>query len=255
MVDIKLAKQEYIKYVNTFKIQNNEYLKNKIEHSMRVMELSTKIAKGLNLNQEEIEIATLIGLLHDIGRYEEVTIYKANGKKADHGDIGAEVLQKNNLIRNFIKENIYDNIIFTAIKNHNKFKPETSLTNKQQLFTNIIRDADKLDIFYECEEFYWANGKEELEKEIITEQDIMPILQHKNIEKKKNLKSPQITRTLTTMSFVFDINYKTSIKILKEADYINKYLNKFQFKDTNTQELIKKVQEEINKYINTRMIE
>ena len=36
------------------------------------MEISKKIAESLKLTQEEIELATLIGLLHDIARFEKL---------------------------------------------------------------------------------------------------------------------------------------------------------------------------------------
>ena len=37
---------------------------------MGVLSLSTEIAKSLNLSDEEVDLASLIGLLHDIGRFE-----------------------------------------------------------------------------------------------------------------------------------------------------------------------------------------
>lgn len=38
-----------------------------------------------------------------------------------------------------------------AIKNHNKYKIEDGLTSKEEFFAKLIRDADKIDILYECE--------------------------------------------------------------------------------------------------------
>lgn len=252
MIEIEKAKQKYIKYAESFNIQKNEYLKNKIDHSLRVMKLCTKIAESINLSQEEIQIATLIGLLHDIGRYKEYEIKQTQNKYIDHGELGAQILKENNFIREFIKTNKYDNIILTAIKEHNKYKESKELENKEKIFTKIIRDADKLDIFYECEEFYWKNDKEELEKEKITPKDIDPFIQEQNIERRKNKENRLITRALTTMSFIFDLNFEISFKILKQQDYINKYINKFQFKDKQTQELINKVQKLANQYINNK---
>ena len=39
----------------------------KIEHTYRVMEASKNVAVSLGLDQDEIDLASLIGLLHDIG--------------------------------------------------------------------------------------------------------------------------------------------------------------------------------------------
>ena len=39
-------------------------------------------------------------------------------------------------------------VVYTAIKNHNKFVIESNLTERELLFSKLIRDADKLDILY-----------------------------------------------------------------------------------------------------------
>lgn len=60
------------------------------------MKISKRIAKGMKLTQEEIDIATLIGLLHDIARFEQYTKYHTfkDAESIDHGDLGAEILKK-----------------------------------------------------------------------------------------------------------------------------------------------------------------
>ena len=65
-IDIEKAKQEFIVYTEKYDLQN-ENIKRKQEHSLRVMQISEKLAKMLGLSKEEIQLATLIGLLHDIG--------------------------------------------------------------------------------------------------------------------------------------------------------------------------------------------
>ena len=157
MIDIEKAKNEFIKYVSNYDM-NEKRIKSKYEHSFRVMENSRKIAESLNLNKEDIALATLIGLLHDIARFEQWKKYRVYNDKFsfDHGDKGAEFLEQNNFIRNFILEDKYDNIIKLAIKNHNKFKIDESITDEKTLLhCKIIRDADKLDIFYEAQTIFW----------------------------------------------------------------------------------------------------
>ena len=60
-----------------------------------------------------------------------------------------------------VDQDKYDELIKIAVKNHNKYKIEDGLTQEQELFAKIIRDADKIDIFYEGVTMFW-NGKEEL---------------------------------------------------------------------------------------------
>ena len=105
MIDIKKSKDEFMKYTNNYDIEN-ENIERKIYHSLRVMEISKKIATNMGLENEKIELATLIGLLHDIGRFEQFKIYQTYSdlESIDHGDLGADILKQNNFIRNFIKE-------------------------------------------------------------------------------------------------------------------------------------------------------
>ena len=89
----------------------------KQEHSIRVMEISKQIAQGLNLNEEQVKVATLIGLLHDVARFEQFTKYRTfnDNESIDHGDYGVAILEKD--IRKYIKTDKYDPIIKKAVKN------------------------------------------------------------------------------------------------------------------------------------------
>jgi len=122
-INLERAKKELIKYTDNYDLKN-EHIKRKQLHSLRVMEISKQIAEGLQLSQEEIELATLIGLLHDIARLEQYTQYGTykDLESFDHGDYGAEILQKD--IRKYIETEQYDEIIIKAVKNHNKVKKE-----------------------------------------------------------------------------------------------------------------------------------
>ena len=74
MIDIINAKKVFNEYVKKYNA-NDGKIALKIAHILRVADLSKKIAISLNLSEENIELAELIGLLHDIGRFEQVRIY------------------------------------------------------------------------------------------------------------------------------------------------------------------------------------
>ena len=69
MIDLKKAKLVFNEYVNNYD-QNDDKVILKISHTYRVMERCQEIAASLNLDDENIQLAGLIGLLHDIGRFE-----------------------------------------------------------------------------------------------------------------------------------------------------------------------------------------
>lgn len=255
MIDIEKDKQEFFEYVNNF--NNTEYrIEQKKQHSIRVMEISNQLAKVIFNKQEEIEVATLIGLLHDIARFEQYTKYKTfrDVDSIDHGDYGVKILQENNYIRKYILTNKYDDIILKAIKNHNKFEIEKGLNEKELTYAKLIRDADKLDIFFEASEIFWKNNKEQIEDSCITKEIEETIKDKKLIKREKGKKQEGIDKVLGTISFVYDLNYKESFKILKQKDYINKILNQFNFKYKETEEEIKKIRKIINEYVEEKLM-
>lgn len=58
---------------------------------------------SLGLDQDEIDLASLIGLLHDIGRFEQLKRYNCfiDSKTIDHALLGVQILFDDNLISKF----------------------------------------------------------------------------------------------------------------------------------------------------------
>ena len=244
-INLQRAKEEFIRYTENYNLQN-EHIKGKQLHSLRVMEISREIAEGLKLSQEEIDLATLIGLLHDIARFEQHTQYNTfkDLKSFDHGDYGGEILKRE--LRKYIETNEYDDIIIKAVKNHNKFQIE-DLTPKQEIFAKIIRDADKIDIFYESVEIFWKGREQEVNNSKISE-DVVRAISNQSQTLKKVEESP-IDNIMRIIAFIFDLNFKESFLIIKKENYINKILNRYNFIYEYTKQKVKEIREIANQYI------
>ena len=248
-IDLEKAKNEFLKYVENYDLED-ENIKRKKFHSLRVMEISERIAKSLKLNQEEIELATLIGLLHDIGRFEQYKRYSTFNdlQSIDHGDLGAHILD--NDLRKYIETDEYDNIIKTAIKNHNKYKIEEELNNKEEIFAKIIRDADKIDIFFEAYTQFWSGKEKEIEESKISDEVLEEFKKCTSIKKNSSTSYyNSVNKVILIIAFAFDINFEISFKILKEEDYINKILSKYDFKDEKTKNAVEEIRNIVNEYI------
>ena len=74
MIDTQKVKEEFNKYVQNFDVTDDK-IKLKKEHIERVVLLSKMIAQDLNLNDEQILLAEVIGYFHDIGRFKQVEEY------------------------------------------------------------------------------------------------------------------------------------------------------------------------------------
>ena len=227
MIDVKNIEIEFDKYVSNYNPEN-ERIKLKIDHIKRVAKNSKIISENLKLSEEQINLAIAIGFFHDIGRFEQVRIantFSDKDSKINHAKMSIDTLFSNDLIRNFIPDNKCDELIKKAVINHNRPKIESDLTDEQLLFSKIIRDADKLDIFYtisdkkySMESIFWYPefDSEEISKEIIN--DFYE--KHSLIYSKIHTNSDVIC---AFYAYVFDLYFP----ITRELVYKNKYLEAF----------------------------
>ncbi len=245
MIDLEKAKSEFIKYTNNYDL-NNSHIIRKIYHSLRVMDVSKKIAENLNLSKEQIDLATLIGLLHDIARFEQRKRYGTyyDKKSVDHGDLAVELLEENNFIRTFIEDDKYDKIIKIAIKNHNKYEIEP-LEGEELLQAKIIKDADKIDIFYQLA-YQFAKNKNAIENSEISADYIKQLKQEKCIF--RNEEESAIDELVLITSFIYDIHFDSSLKLIKEENYIEKMFGQFNFNE-NTKKQVEEILKITNDYL------
>ena len=236
------ATEEFLEYVNQFNNLNKKIVLKK-NHTLRVVSLCEEIARELKLSQEEIELVKLCGLLHDIGRFEQINRYDSYDDLStlDHGDVGEMILKKDKLINRFSKNN--HNTILRAVKYHNKYRVPNTLNEKNKLFVNITRDADKIDIL---------NLIVKGEISIKTNNTKMSNKIYKGFFNKKMLKNKDIKtpadEIASKLAFIFDLNFKESYKIVKNKNYVNKIIE-IQMNETNNKDLINQLQE-IKKVMN-----
>ena len=256
MINLEKCKNEFLKYTEEFDFEK-EGIKRKQLHSLRVMEESKKVAKALKLNKEEIELAELIGLLHDIGRFEQYNREneQCNEMLLDHANLGVEVLVKDDYIKKYIDDKHYIPIILKAIKNHNKLEIEDDLNEEELLYAKIIRDADKLDIFYEGVEIYWNTKKEKenIENSKISSKIEEQLKNEKQVKKLGNERNDTVDSLLMLLSYIYDINFRETLEIIDKENYVNKILNRFDFKDEKTKEQIEELKEILLKFIKTSL--
>lgn len=251
MIDLENAKKEFEKYISKYNLNNPEIAR-KVGHSYRVAKISKKIAKSLNLEQEEIEVAELIGLLHDIAKIDqksESKIYK-DLEHIEHGDAAVIILEKNNYIRKYVKDNKYDEIIKTAIINHSKYEITKNIQDEKTLmFCKIIRNSDEIDIIYQAQEIFWKD-KTKIQ-DGISQKVLKDFKEEKQILNQDKI--TQLDKAIAIISFIYDINYIEGFKIIKENDYINKIIDKFEIENTKVKEQFEEIRKIANKYIENKI--
>ena len=220
---------------------NEGAIRRKYYHSKRVSTISKKIAENLSWPLEDVKLATQIGLLHDIGRFDEWTTYKCFNKNMDHGSYGAYLLNKEeNALRFNIKESEKQKLL-DAIYYHNKLKLPSTL--KKDKFCLLIRDADKLDIIYQLSqrEIVMENNTHVISKEVFKEFNKGTTITNKYVK-------TYADKVLSILALVYDINYAYTFELLKDFNYINKIYDSLENK-----EFYKDYFDKINNYIEKRM--
>ncbi len=256
MININNSLIEFEKYVENFNM-NEPQIKAKVVHTYHVMAICEKIAESLRLNEIEIKLAKLIGLLHDIGRFDEVKmlgIFDSN--KFNHAIHGCKILFDKKMIRKFVETDKYDSIIQFAILNHNKLEIEKTSDKNYLLYAQIIRDADKIDSFrVKVEEELGAISPKflnsVLENDVISPSVLKTFFECKTILDKD--RKTTMDMWLSYIAFVFDFNFIYGLKYLQTNNCINKIIDRVDYKNNITKLQMEDVREFSNKYIDDKV--
>lgn len=255
-MDFLKSKQSFKNYVSNFKC-NDEKINVKIKHTFGVVKIAEYIARGLNLLEADVELAKLIGLLHDIGRFEQAARYNnfSDHETMDHAEYGVKLLFEDGLIRNFIAEDTYDEIIMKAIYNHNKFKIESGLSEKELLHAKIIRDADKTDNFLikQYQDFWslFRSSEVEVEKEMITDSVWNEFQSRCTIVTSHRITN--MDKWLSYIAWIYDYNFDVSLRYLKDNNCIDKVIDRLNYKNPDTKTKMEVARMEAKEYIDSRL--
>ena len=145
------AGKVFLEYAEGYDTTNG-LIAHKIEHTFRVAELSERYARALGISAEDVRCAWFYGLLHDIGRFEQVRRFGTfvDSQSVDHAELGADLLFNEGLISRFPTEGLPEDwraMAEPVIRLHNKLRLPEALDERTRRFAEILRDADKTDIF------------------------------------------------------------------------------------------------------------
>ena len=251
MVDLRNAKEALENYLDGYERENDK-VKLKIIHTYGVVECSRKIAEGLKLSEEDCKLAQIIGLLHDIGRFEQLKSYDSfEPETMNHAAYGVKILFEEGTIRRFVKEDKWDGIIKMAIARHSDYSLQGITDERELLHAQIIRDADKLD-----------NCRVKLENPIETMLGVpeeavgMSEISREVMQQFENQTSVLLETRRTKMdywlsylAYFFDINFKVTYEIINDNHYVDKLIGRIPYIKPKTRKEMERVRAELNQYI------
>ncbi len=229
-MDRDMAVTQFTRYVQGFD-QREEGVRLKYDHSLRVSGLCEQIALSLGLSRDDVDLAWLIGVLHDIGRFEQLREYHTfvDYRSMDHAGYGVRYLFEGGHIRDFLDDAGQDDIIRMAVGQHNAYQLRPDLTPRQQLFCQLIRDADKLDIFrvyvmyLEQKKNIWNVDLTDYEKQPISDAVMDQARQRKLVRTQD--KKTFMDFYVGALCLFFDLSYPRSRQLAREQGYFDKLLD------------------------------
>ncbi|RKM60337.1 HD domain-containing protein [Butyrivibrio sp. CB08] len=219
----------------------------KIAHTYRVADNCEKIAQAIGLTPDQVDFAWLSGMLHDIGRFEQVTRYNTfiDSQSVDHAEFGADLLfGKENLIAGYFDDKGAYDQLETVIRQHNKYRIAEEVTGDTLVFCKILRDADKVDILRvnvetPMEEIYNVSA-EELHSSGVSEEVMKQVREHHAVS--RDVTNTPAEHLVGHIALCFELEYPKSWELAKEQGYLNKM---YRFPSTNESTL--KALDEIKK--------
>jgi len=119
----------------------------KIDHSLRVLDNARKITRSIDPDHSLTLLCHLAALFHDVGRFPQYTRFRTFNDRisANHARLSVDVLREVDILSELSSE--HRRLILGAIFLHNRRTVPYGLGSDLNLMARIIRDADKLDIF------------------------------------------------------------------------------------------------------------
>ena len=179
-IDRARAREAFARYLEPYDLTDSR-IALKAAHTYRVADLCDRIARASGFTDAGADLAWLCGLLHDIGRFEQLRRWGTfrDRASASHAAIGVDVLFNGAVhvndpdfanepvtdqaalaqdaafseharaagsIRAFLDDTAADDLIRAAIVHHSDFSLPDGLDVRTHAFCDLVRDADKVDI-------------------------------------------------------------------------------------------------------------
>ena len=214
-------------YSDDAQVQQGILIKEK--HTGYVTANCVELAKFLKLSTHDTELAEIIGLFHDVGRFRQYSIYKTfnDADSEDHADLALKVIDELEFFKELSAPD-YELVKF-AIQNHNKKVVAPTDDERKILFAKIIRDADKLDIYRVLEPFLAQENADKMPQFIKSKGNLVADISPDFVEnfvtgEQADYRKIRTNgdRKIVRLMWIYDINFSWTMRKIIERGYIDK---------------------------------
>lgn len=207
----------------------------KVTHTYRVAALCDDIARSLGLGQHDVDLAWLCGILHDVGRFEQVRRYETfvDSQSVSHAALGAEVLFDGAAgqagdIRNYVDASPEDEEIRAAVAHHSDLDLPDGLDAHCRQLCEIVRDADKIDILKvnndsPVDDIY-PFGERDLEESDVSPEVVETFYGHRLVP--NSIRRQPADMFVGHICFVWGLVYRRSLELMVEQGYLLRMLRR-----------------------------
>ena len=245
------ARQAFAAYAARYDVDDPK-VKLKIDHTYRVAALCERIAASLDLPPAERDLAWLCGLLHDIGRFEQLRRYGTfnDAQSIDHAAMSARVLFDEGHIAEYLDDRTQDETLRTAVAQHSVYRLPDGLDARTLQFCQILRDADKVDILRvnvetPMEEIYNVST-EALQQSPVNPAVLQAFYEHHCVL--RSLKRYPADNVVGHASLVFELCYPESLRAVAEQGWLWKLLDR-PFTDPDTARAMDALRAELRRWL------
>ncbi|MDE6363523.1 MAG: HD domain-containing protein [Lachnospiraceae bacterium] len=253
-IDRQRAIKAFQEYTSHYDVAD-EKVKLKIDHTYRVCSLCQQIAVQSGFDKDATELAWLSGLLHDVGRFEQLRRYGTfiDAQSIDHAEFGADILFREGKIRDYIADDSEDELLEKAVRCHSAYRVPMQYTARERRFADLLRDADKIDILkvnivVPIEEIYNVSTYD-LKHCQVTEEVMQAFYEEHAVL--RDLKKTPVDHVVGHISLVYELVYPISCKLVSEQGYLDRLMN-FQSELSETNAQFAKIREKMTAYMKRR---
>ena len=224
----------------------------KIDHSLNVRDESKYIAEHIGLDSGQANMAMAIGILHDIGRFEQFARYKTycDKRSINHSQLGVEILSSFDALNAISSGN--KGLVIKAVRSHGLKSLPAGLVGIEKIYCQIVRDADKIDIYPVVLNIYRQQRDKphdfgyEVEYEYsdqCSNQVIELLLAGRKID--YHLVKTMTENRLLQLAWIYDLNFTISLERVVSKGYIDELISFLPMQDVRIKKVIEKVKADI----------
>ncbi|GBE41353.1 MAG TPA: HD domain-containing protein [Nitrospirae bacterium] len=233
--DLKYFRNWFSDFTKFFYSSNEEDQRNimlKVEHTRNVRENILLIAKGLSLSDDQMRLAETVALFHDIGRFPQYAKYRTfrDAISLSHGLLGKKTLIKEGVLERLSESE--RELVLKVVNFHGAFSIPTIFDEDTIFFLKMVRDADKVDIFRVFIEYYESHPEESASATAFGMPDtpeyskiMIENLYNREVASYSNIRTENDFK-LMKLSWIYDLYFDESIRLLQERGYIERLIEK-----------------------------